>query len=243
MGSTGHGAEGIMKTGVREGPGIWGSMGWLILFFFLQGLTSVAAGAMRATEVGPENVVLDARMGHLLAIALCASGMAIIALRHRKLASEVSVPVHKDWWKVAGMLLLAMLAFHILYSVFVIGGAAAQPEMQIFADATRLGIVPAFIVFATLVFIAPIAEEILFRGQLQPAVERRFGPWPAIIAPAVLFGAVHLQPLAAIPLIVTGILLGWLRWKTGSILVPIVFHVLMNALAFAGMLLVAGQAG
>lgn len=225
-----------MKTVDRGSPGIWGSLGWLMLFFVLQGLTSMVAGAIRATEVGPENVVLDAQMGVLLGGALLISGAAIIALRHKHLLAEITPIVGMHWWKVASLLFLGLIGINLAYDLVILGDRYSQPEMQIFIDGARTGIIPSFIIIMAIVVVAPIAEEILFRGQLQPAVEKRFGPWPAIIGPAILFGAVHLQPWAAPPLIIAGIFLGWLRWKTGSLLAPITFHIIMNALAMTIMI-------
>lgn len=225
-----------MKTGSGEGPGIWGSIGWLILFFFLQGLTSVLAGMWRAYEVGPgQEVVLDARFGTLLSIALLTSAAAIIVLLRKRLLIDTAKRIHQYWWKVGGLLLLAVIVFNMAYGSIFLGDRLAQPEMVILVEAARTGILSGIVVFATVVFVAPIAEELLFRGQLQPAIERRFGPWPSIIVPAIFFGAIHLQPLAAPPLILVGAILGWLRWKTGSLTVPIAFHIFMNAAAFVAM--------
>lgn len=225
-----------MKTGSGEGPGIWGSIGWLILFFFLQGLTSVLAGMWRAYEVGPgQEVVLDARFGTLLSVALLTSAAAIIVLLRKRLLIDTAKRIHQYWWKVGGILLLAVIVFNMAYGSIFLGDRLAQPEMVILVEAARTSVLSGILVFTTVVFAAPIAEELLFRGQLQPAIERRFGPWPSILVPAIVFGAIHLQPLAAPPLILVGAILGWLRWKTGSLTIPIVFHVTMNAIAFLTM--------
>jgi len=84
---------------------------------------------------------------------------------------------------------------------------------------------------------APIGEEIFFRGIIQTGMHRGSNPrwgsmrhrWIAIIATATLFGMMHLSTPHQIPaLIVLGIILGYLYERTGSLLVPILVHMLFN---------------
>jgi len=86
--------------------------------------------------------------------------------------------------------------------------------------------------------LAPIGEELLFRGILQTACQRLVPPrwhslyhrWIAIVGVATLFGLMHLATPQQVPaLIVLGILLGILYERTGSILAPIYLHVLFNS--------------
>ncbi|MDQ6746830.1 MAG: CPBP family intramembrane metalloprotease [Candidatus Dormibacteraeota bacterium] len=69
-----------------------------------------------------------------------------------------------------------------------------------------------------LLLIAP-AEELFLRGVLQPAFRSALGPGPAIVVTALLFAAIHVPAYgpAAVPLdLGVGIVLGWLRERTGS---------------------------
>lgn len=80
------------------------------------------------------------------------------------------------------------------------------------------------------VILAPIAEEALFRGAMFSAIVRRWGIWPAIIFPSILWGLGHVQYEAAV--IVgfcgAGILLAVIRWKSGSLYVPLALHAAYN---------------
>lgn len=80
------------------------------------------------------------------------------------------------------------------------------------------------------VVVAPVAEEFFFRRVLQGWLEKVWGPWPAILTSAVLFGLAHLgHGLGWIPLVGFGVVAGVLTRQTGSILPAIVLHALFNA--------------
>jgi membrane protease YdiL (CAAX protease family) len=78
---------------------------------------------------------------------------------------------------------------------------------------------------------APIVEELLFRGWIWSAFSRWLPPWGVILVTSVLFGAFHLDPAQGIPLILTGVFLGWVRMTTGSVGPCIAAHLANNGLA------------
>ena len=85
-----------------------------------------------------------------------------------------------------------------------------------------------------LAFFGPLLEEVLFRGAIQGALMRYFGrPWPAIILSALVFGIFHMNPIQVVYATLLGIVLGWIYYRTGSLLSVIVGHVLNNSLAVA----------
>lgn len=97
----------------------------------------------------------------------------------------------------------------------------------------------AFSVAAIAVFPAT-CEEILFRGAVLPALARPFGATGAVLASAVMFGLIHLDPVGdasaftRIPFaILVGVGLGLLRVRTGSLLPPILAHGVLNTITFA----------
>ncbi|MEW6197524.1 MAG: CPBP family intramembrane glutamic endopeptidase [Planctomycetota bacterium] len=86
--------------------------------------------------------------------------------------------------------------------------------------------------------VAPLTEELFFRGVLLGAVCYHFGrAWPAIVATAVAFGLAHAQPQDIIPLISLGLVLGYLRLRCRALWPCIVLHVLFNARTMAFVLL------
>jgi membrane protease YdiL (CAAX protease family) len=84
--------------------------------------------------------------------------------------------------------------------------------------------------------IAPIAEEVFFRGYFFGALRNWRGPWPAALVTGVVFGAIHgiggTAPVFLLPLAILGVMLCIVRWRTGSLLPCIALHATNNALAF-----------
>jgi membrane protease YdiL (CAAX protease family) len=76
----------------------------------------------------------------------------------------------------------------------------------------------------------PIAEELYFRGLLQGSLER-YGQPVAIVATAVVFGAVHFVPAAFPVLAIYGVLLGLIRSRSRSIVPGMIAHALNNSVA------------
>ncbi len=90
----------------------------------------------------------------------------------------------------------------------------------------------ALVAFTTAV-LAPIAEEIYFRGFVFRAYLEQKGPAQAYLFSSVLFALVHLNLPAVLPIFVVGLLLAALYHRTGSVLPGIIAHACNNAMAFA----------
>jgi uncharacterized protein len=86
-----------------------------------------------------------------------------------------------------------------------------------------------------IVVLAPVAEEIFFRGFFFAGLRTRWSVWPSAVLSGAIFGLVHAPtgPTAAIPLAGLGVGLAWLYNKTGSILPCVLAHFLNNALAIS----------
>lgn len=86
--------------------------------------------------------------------------------------------------------------------------------------------------------LAPVAEELFFRGYLYPALRQRMRPVLAIVAGSLLFGLAHFNFSLLLPLSLVGFGLIMLFEYSGSLLPPMVAHAALNALALlAGSLL------
>jgi len=139
--------------------------------------------------------------------------------------------------KLPEALLYGVVGFIV---AFIVASIVGYPIEQYFGvdltqqalshSATVSGLLP--LVLLSGVIIAPIAEEIVFRGYFYKAFRDRFKPWYAIVMSAALFSAIHLEPLAAVQLFVIGVVLAYVYEKTDNLMAPIALHVLNNAVAF-----------
>ena len=100
--------------------------------------------------------------------------------------------------------------------------------LQRSADPQVLGLMT----FAALV-VAPICEEVIFRGHLHAVLKRYCGIWPAAIASSLVFACAHVNLTAALPLFLFGLVLVMLYEKTGSLWVPMFSHFLFNGATVA----------
>lgn len=103
------------------------------------------------------------------------------------------------------------------------------------------------LVFISLVVLAPIVEELLFRGYLYINLRKSIGIYKSAIITSIIFAAAHLQLGSGVPplwvaAIDTGLLslvLVYLRQKTGGLMAPIILHMIKNSLAFVALFIVS----
>ncbi|MEP7030459.1 MAG: type II CAAX endopeptidase family protein [Pseudolabrys sp.] len=104
-------------------------------------------------------------------------------------------------------------------------------QTDIWRTAGETGVMPAILLLIAVVVITPIGEEILFRGFLfRGWLRAPRDVWPVIIVIAGLWALIHVQyDWYVIAQIFTfGLMLGWMRWATGSTLLTILLHALIN---------------
>jgi membrane protease YdiL (CAAX protease family) len=86
--------------------------------------------------------------------------------------------------------------------------------------------------FTTLIIVAPVAEEVLFRGFLYGKLRTRMPVWIAVLLTSVLFGLIHSQWNVGLDVFALSVVLCSLREITGSIWSGILLHMLKNSIAF-----------
>ena len=93
------------------------------------------------------------------------------------------------------------------------------------------------LLFVTTTLLAPLFEEIIFRGILLPTLSRDFGIILGIIVSAFIFALAHLSLGEMPPLFVLGIGLGITRIASGSLLSSVIMHSLWNGVTFFNLFL------
>ena len=80
--------------------------------------------------------------------------------------------------------------------------------------------------------VAPIFEEIFFRGAIEGYLLRKWrNPRWAILVSALIFGLIHMNPAQMLFAFLFGIILGELYYRTGSLLPSIILHFINNTLS------------
>lgn len=87
------------------------------------------------------------------------------------------------------------------------------------------------IIVVSSVIFAAIVEEMLFRGFVQTSFEHHFDTTKAVMSSALLFAVIHFNPWWLIQVIIIGVILGVMAWKSDSIIPPIIVHFINNSLA------------
>ncbi len=106
-----------------------------------------------------------------------------------------------------------------------------QTQEQMFEGVRSASLGQFFLVLIAGAVIAPIIEEIFFRGYVFTAACRTYGVIPAFILSALLFSLAHLNLQALIPILLIAVLFCFAYWKTGSLVPSIIAHMMNNALA------------
>lgn len=211
-----------------------------VLFAFLAGIAGSIVVTVGVLAVGADP--LDpVPFSLIFAGQFAGSLMTIVALSRRRgsgsLAADTGFVLRlKDWWGVpAGMVLQLAIALVTAPLVFwLFGDDAPEQGVAEIADATQTLPEQLAIVISVAV-LAPIIEEIIFRGMLLNVLARSMSRWPAILVSAAVFAGVHLvdpNAIAVVPgLFVLGVVLGWVALRRGDISMAIALHSGINLLA------------
>ncbi len=142
---------------------------------------------------------------------------------------------------IAGALLYPLIAVAVAVPLTVLFGALSG------RDATtpdqlpgNLSTAEAAVTVILAVFIAPIAEELFFRGVLFRSIRDRRGFWLGAVASGLLFGSVHYVPAAwqdtvllQTIMVFTGIGLAWVYERRGNLVANVATHMVFNTIGVA----------
>lgn len=133
---------------------------------------------------------------------------------------------------VASQLLMVPALYWVVFKLIGVKDISAAARELTDRATDPLSIILVFLIVG---IGAPIAEEIYFRGMAQRIFGRKLRPEWAILAAAAFFAGSHLQPLQFPALLVFGIILGVLAWKSGRLGLSIWAHVGFNVVAAASL--------
>jgi uncharacterized protein len=199
--------------------------------------SSAAAGAAEPAKLTVGSIMLSIIASLGITMMVVAYLRWVRGLNPAELFGFALVPLRK-----VGL----VVAVTILPVLIVVAGIGAGmeyvlkdvwPDLAVQSTVTQLataedGLARTLMIIAA-VLIAPLSEELIFRGFIY-GVCKRFtdAPYAAVIS-ALLFAVVHVHVASFVPLFVLALILVWLYERTGSLLVPMLMHAGFNAVMIA----------
>ena len=94
----------------------------------------------------------------------------------------------------------------------------------------------------SITIMAPLVEELLFRGAIQGHLQRKgMKPMYAILIASAVFGIVHMNPIQIPFAFAIGMIFGWLYYRTGSVVPGMIGHFINNSIATIQMALLSKE--
>jgi len=214
---------------------------WVLAGFILAqvigGLVMLALRSVGISFVGVNESTLQAVFSAVIYILslVIVIGIPWWVKKYRTTRQEIGLHTSMTWTDI----LLTPLAFvaYILLSYVLTSIASNFPFYDI-EQVQNTGFTQLtqgyefLLAFITLVVIAPVAEEILFRGYLLGKLRKHVPIWLAILVTSLLFGLVHFAWNVGVDVFALSIVLCLLRISTGRLWPAILLHMAKNGLAF-----------
>lgn len=214
-----------------------------VVAFLLAGLATLPLIRLMEPETDLTNIVLTV----VAALVILAVLVVWLSMSHRGWPDALWLPKRGTWGREIG----AGVVFGIgLYPVMVIvvggilvlilnaitGETVEAPEQV----GERLPAVGTALTVLYAVVIAPLGEELFFRGVLFRSLRDRHGFWAGAAGSGLGFGLIHFAPgsvadamLLMLVMFFTGVALCFVYERRGTIVAPIAAHVTFNAIGIA----------
>lgn len=198
----------------KKAPQVW------TLFFTYMGVL-IASAILGLLIFGKDQEGMQMLLGSVL---LFITTLVFGGMYWKSLAVQLKRIGFLRWETYAALGALApLLGINYLYHGWLRGLIGEDDPMSKLTQEIGL---PAMIV---LICVLPaVLEEIAFRGLVQHWLQTALRPWRAVILASALFAALHFSIVSAPYLFAVGMLLGWTKWKTGSLYPCMLIHFLHN---------------
>jgi len=153
---------------------------------------------------------------------------------------------HQGWLLALPFLgLVQLLGMGVINTLLVMpflgGGEFQNPQIEAITGGGALSQQDLVLLFLLIAVVAPIAEECFFRGMLYPLLRQRWSAPVAIGLNGLLFSLIHVIPVILPGLFFVGIVLAWVRERSGSLWPCICLHALQNGIVLLGIYVAVNQ--
>ncbi|MFU8892614.1 MAG: lysostaphin resistance A-like protein [Luteolibacter sp.] len=206
--------------------------GWIVGIYLWLSLAQIVAAA----SLGEERTIGVADLWVSIAFQCVMAGMVMLAMTPRVSPIDWLGLRRLQWRELVLFAPLAVVAMWMLFAIlqaFGYTGWLESLEFDTMQESVRALQNQNDISFRiwmgfSAIVVAPICEEVVFRGYLYGVAKRYGGPFAAAISSALIFSAAHGSVAALLPLAIFGLLLAWLYERSGSIWPPVAAHAFFN---------------
>lgn len=214
---------------------------YIIVFFLIQAFVGVAFGVVSLWHDGQSWSAIWPSLfkgGLHMSTKLTAAYMALSSLLTLLLfARKRWSPVSRVWLASHPWTTLAWVVMLALGTILPSEWTVEKFQLTMPEAATQLfeSIMREPLGYLAIGILGPVAEEMVFRGAVLRSLLKLFPAkahwWPILIS-AVLFGVVHGNMAQFVHALPIGLLLGWMYYRTGSIIPGLLFHWVNNTMAY-----------
>ena len=205
--------------------------GWFVGFFLLSQIVGLALRGLPQGRLWALPVFYVSQAAFGVWLLMKAEGLAFAELRARVMPPGRAGRALAWAPAFVSLAVLTMFCVALLWAPFMKGHANPQQEIQeLIAGAQGWPLQTALLL--TIAGMAPLFEELMFRGFFLPWAGERWGAGWGLAASSLLFGFIHLQPFALPLLASLGFVLGLAARRGGSLWTSIGVHACWNAAIF-----------
>lgn len=214
---------------------------FIIVFYVIQYFVTVGVAAAAAWHNGEAWSSFSTRLMHG---RFGMSGKMLVGTSVLSSILTMIVFIYRRWAEVSRVWLASHPWITLIWVIFMALGTIlpsqwlqdqmdlAMPDGMVKIFETIMGEPMGYLAIGIL---APLAEELVFRGAILRTLLKLFAPklhWIPIILSAVIFGALHGNLAQFVHASIIGLILGWMFYRTNSIAPGVVFHWINNTVAY-----------
>jgi hypothetical protein len=199
--------------------------GWSLALF----LVALPAIGFVAVQFLPDHEMLTI-LGGFFAIGLASVIVAVAPLGR---SAVPALGLRGTDWKYPVFGALGTLALSVAVSQLGIEPQGMKQVIEILPGNLALSLV-------LLAVLAPLVEELIFRGLLYGWITGRWGSLAGLIVSSVAFAAAHYEPAHVVLVLPLGFFFGWLRRRTDSLLPSLFSHIVNNGFALVAAVYLPG---
>ena len=198
------------------------SVGLTTMFVFVFALCMLVVGGL--VTIGMPTLSADVSFMLLYFTSMIAVYGATILIEKVAFKRIATVYNSRGGFDPVAILFGVVLIFAI-YVILLPLEEILSPDTRTFPDG--------FCTLLTVVLLAPMFEEMIFRARLYNILSRNTSPLMSASLSAIAFGVVHLEPIVVIEALLVGVVLSYFYLSKRSIITPIILHIFNNAFAYA----------